>query len=145
MSFRKFIGIPYLHQGRDFKGIDCYGLIVLVYKENLDIELPDPTLYEFGTDACNYMPAFYTNGEYEGFSGYYKLWEPVDRINLQKYDIVLLNTYSGIEAPTHSGLYVGDGLLIHSMSGLPVTIHRMDRWEDAIHSTYRYKERELNG
>ncbi len=37
----KFIGIPFVSQGRSFRGCDCYGLVKLYYKEVLNIELPE--------------------------------------------------------------------------------------------------------
>lgn len=36
-----FIGIPFLDKGRDFKGLDCYGLCKLFYEKELDIIIPD--------------------------------------------------------------------------------------------------------
>ena len=29
----KYLGIPYRHRGRSLKGLDCWGLVVLVYKD----------------------------------------------------------------------------------------------------------------
>lgn len=38
---QRYVGIPYRPCGRDHYGIDCYGLVCLVYREVLGIELPD--------------------------------------------------------------------------------------------------------
>ena len=40
----KFIGIPFVSQGRSFRGCDCYGLVKLYYKEVLNIELPETVI-----------------------------------------------------------------------------------------------------
>lgn len=139
---RRYIGIPYEHQGRSMKGLDCYGLVVLVYKDKLGIELPDVEHYQYGKQACEYMEAFYTNDQYEHVSHFHSLWEPVDLSNLEKYDIILFNAYDDVDAPTHSGVYLGDDKFIHVMHNLPVTISRLSRVLGmAIHSAYRYKER----
>ena len=45
---RSWIGVPYLHQGRNRFGVDCAGLPWCVYAEN-DVVLPDFRAY--GTEA----------------------------------------------------------------------------------------------
>lgn len=37
----KYVGIPFLDRGRDMAGLDCWGLVCLIYAQELDIELPD--------------------------------------------------------------------------------------------------------
>ena len=39
----QYLGIPYLHEGRDRNGLDCYGLVCMFYRENFDTILPDYT------------------------------------------------------------------------------------------------------
>ena len=34
----KYLGVPYLHHGRDLNGTDCWGIIILINKER-NIEL----------------------------------------------------------------------------------------------------------
>jgi len=36
-----YIGLPYRVNGRDRSGVDCYGLILLVARDRLGVELPD--------------------------------------------------------------------------------------------------------
>lgn len=37
----EYIGIPYVGEGRSRDGLDCYGLVLLIYKDHFGIELPD--------------------------------------------------------------------------------------------------------
>lgn len=38
---QKYVGIPYKDHGRDFSGVDCYGLYHLFYAQEFGIILPD--------------------------------------------------------------------------------------------------------
>lgn len=38
------LGIPYVLNGRDRDGVDCFGFAVLFYRELYGIEIPDPVL-----------------------------------------------------------------------------------------------------
>lgn len=139
---RSYIGIPYKHLGRDRRGIDCYGLVVLIYKEKLGIALHDPDIdYTSGKDACNYLSAF--GGPNRNIIvDFHKLWNPVT--TLEKYDVILFNTCPDTPGPTHSGVYIGEGKFIHCMRYFPVTIHKVALWSKNFSSAYRYKEIGLN-
>lgn len=40
MWWQKYIGIPFLDRGRTWQGVDCGGLLYLIYKTELNIDLP---------------------------------------------------------------------------------------------------------
>ena len=37
----KYIGVPYVPGGRDMDGADCYGLVKMIYRDGLGLDLPD--------------------------------------------------------------------------------------------------------
>jgi cell wall-associated NlpC family hydrolase len=37
----RYIGKPYKYGGRDMEGMDCYGLLVLIFRERYSTNLPD--------------------------------------------------------------------------------------------------------
>lgn len=36
-----YIGLPYVSRGRSAEGVDCYGLVWLLFRNELGVELPD--------------------------------------------------------------------------------------------------------
>ena len=47
IDLTRYMRMPYTEGGRSFEGADCWGLVYLVFKHELDIELPDPGLVDF--------------------------------------------------------------------------------------------------
>lgn len=45
IDWNKYVGIPYKLHGRNFDGCDCWGLVCLVYKNELGIDL-DKYMYK---------------------------------------------------------------------------------------------------
>jgi cell wall-associated NlpC family hydrolase len=47
--YKKYVGFPYKHLGEDpISGIDCFNLCTLIYKQELEIDIPYRT-----KDFCN--------------------------------------------------------------------------------------------
>jgi len=133
MSFRKYIGIPFKYGGRDKNGVDCWGIVVLIYKNELGIEL---------FDMANYDPSIKSSSKfYQSISDFHNLWEKID-INtntLKVYDIILFSLDNeNKEIPTHIAVYTDFNRIIHCTEYMPVTITRLERWLSVAHSAYRY-------
>lgn len=52
MNFEKYVGIPYVEKGRDETGLDCYGLVRLIYKNEMQIDLPSFSAEYTQTDTA---------------------------------------------------------------------------------------------
>ena len=110
-DFGKYIDVPFVHRGRSFDGCDCYGLIRLIYKEELSIELPDFLEIEYNCDLNEedetHLEDHWENGISKG------QWKPV-KPPYKKWDGLLFYASSRRVIADHIGLYIGDGKFIHT-------------------------------
>lgn len=137
LSLRKYVGLPFVEGGRDFSGVDCYGVIVLIYREELGVDLWDTSGYSLD----NYSK------ENLMLSNYYKNWEPIDKEHLQEMDVLLFTTDLELpDIPTHIALYVGENKMIHCTRKLDTHISKFKKGPlgTLFHSAYRYKDRLCN-
>ena len=122
----KYIGLPYKLNGRDDAGVDCYGLAVKVFREQLGRALPDWSV-EDGTaeTAVRALRAHMAGAMLNG--------EAVELIRPADFSIV---TVHRARLPHHMGLYVNGGVL-HSDHNYGCTFQKLD-WFKTI---YPYKLR----
>lgn len=108
--YHKFLGIPYKHLGRSWKGVDCYGLLLLYYKELFNIELKD-WWYEkdWSKKGHNYFLNNYPN--------------VAIKVNVPKvHDAVLFYTDINTKVVNHAGIFVeANGVLQALKSGVAYT------------------------
>lgn len=119
---RRYIGIPWRHQGRTPTGVDCVGLLFLVVKDvtGANIEFlnysrwPHPELLRANLK---------------------KFLIVIRKDELEPGDIVLMRS-GGVVC--HVGFY-GDGTLIHAnLFEQKVVEHRLDsQWEKSVVGCYR--------
>ncbi len=134
LNVEKYIGIPYEVNGRDMQSVDCWGLVHLIYKNELGINLP--SFAEDGIDA---------NRTQELIAQYKEGWEP--SVNVQAGDVVIFRIL-GIEA--HIGLAIDSERFIHARIGCNSAIERFDssKWKTRFVGSYKYSPKNsvvLNG
>lgn len=125
----KYIGIPYKENGRDFDGIDCWGLARLVYKEELGIELPSfAEEYDVG-DTREYLQELIAQHK-EG-------WEPVDTPS--KGTMVLFKILGN---ESHVGVAVSETHFVHARDGYDSSLESFSSagWKSRIVGYYKYSE-----
>jgi len=132
MSIEDFIGIPFKHSGRDNNGLDCFGLVLVLYKEVLNIDLPDYRDYE----KC-----WYEKGKSilsEQLNKFKSLWHEVGLNAIKPFDILTFN--HGSNTTNHCSVYLGDDKMIHTYERVPVVIDRLSNkyWNNRIRSVMRY-------
>lgn len=134
MDVKKYIGIPFRDHGYGFDGCDCYGLVRLVYANELGIELP-----HLGDD---YSCAF-NRGEVGPLvsSVAAESWavdvtdrgpEPLD---------VLVFSRGGVEY--HVGLYLSCEYMLHCIDGSDACLEKWNgiRWKRQLTRRLRHASR----
>jgi len=122
-----YIGIPYLYGGSSREGADCWGLVRLVQREVFGREIDD---YPHGGGTLAKLSAEVQDA---------KPLVPVDKTGDPKPgDLVLLRIFG---FPTHVGVVVGDGAMLHTLGKHAAVLEQYDglRWSERIEGFYRVK------
>lgn len=110
-----FIGIPFVDRGRLLSGADCYGVVMMYYKEILGIDIPDVnvTVNEPKKSFVTYLTEVN------------KHWIRLDKPEQHCGVALRLNT----EHPklvTHFGVMIDNNRLLHSLRPMGSHIIRID-------------------
>lgn len=100
----KYQNIPFVNLGYDFSGVHCWGLVCLVYKTELGIDLP-----KYGETSAKDLRAVsrkITNG-HDG-----EKWFSVERDVLKPFDVIVMK-FAGSRRIGHVGLYTGSDRVMH--------------------------------
>ena len=111
---KKYVGIPFVSGGRDKNGLDCYGLVRLILRDEYCYNLP-----LLNGDYTNALNAAETKRLFcENI--------PLlcgDKIeNPEEKSVALLKMRGRL---CHVGLYAGDGCIIHSRHKIGVVCERL--------------------
>jgi len=128
MMFSQFIGIPFVDKGHTVDGADCYGLIRLIYKESKAIDIP-----EFSS-SCKDTKRIFADYLKQISEHWYSVTD------LQAYDVIAM-AYD-VNHPRivqHFAVYIGNGMIIHSLDGVGSFIAKLSDFKSYIKGTYRWK------
>ena len=103
IPFDRFVGLPYADRGRDRAGVDCYGLLRLVYLEALGIELP--------CHAEDYVTAVDRREIASLIAGELDPWHRVEEVDARPGDALLMRngrlaSHVGVVAPRRRVLHI---------------------------------------
>ena len=113
---RKAIGVPFVQDGREYDGWDCWGLVVCAYRDVLGIELPN---YTFGS-VKHLVRQFRDRTS--------PLWQPCDR---QPMAITCIYRRGAV---IHAGIMVDKRRIIHVEEGIDTCLERVTNMR--IEGTY---------
>jgi len=100
---KKYIGIPFVSNGRTMDGCDCYGLVRLVFRNEYNIELPE--LSDNYADALNVHETARLFAENLPVLAGEKIAAPREKA-------VVVITEHGVAA--HIGIAAGGGYVLHT-------------------------------
>ena len=132
----EYIGIPFKDKGRDEEGLDCWGLVYLVYLEMFGIELPT---YLEDYDTIKNLPLLkrlFVEGAHSG--GWVRVLPKQEKMG----DVFLL-PLAGVR--THVAICVEPGLMLHVTEGIDVCVEEYwsRAWEARMKRAIIYRHPRL--
>jgi len=131
MNFDKYINLKYKHKGRDFDGVDCYGLVWLILKNELEIVLPEQ----------EYTQKWYLEGKnyIVEISKDLENWSKISLEQLKPYDVILFYNSPNKIIVNHMGIFIGEDKFIHIDESHNSLLDRLNNfWKSRIYTILRY-------
>jgi len=121
--------IPFKNRGRDYDGWDCWGLIVVAYRDCWDIDLKD----------FEYHNAMTAEDVTDHFDQYSKQWIDVKPNEVEAGDVVIIR-YG--KWPCHAAMVVKPGLMLHIKMDIDTCVESYSRseWKHRIIGFYRHRD-----
>lgn len=128
---QKYVGLPWKARGVDKLGLDCKGLVYMVYREEFGIELDVFANADYKMSKIGILETLKQND-------YHKNWSEIDKP--KEGDVIVLLTM-GI--PAHLGVVLDGGKMLHIQAGKTSNIesYRSLLWKNKIDGFYRHSER----
>ena len=132
MNISPYMPIPFKERGRDHGGIDCYGLVYLISREQLGREVPS---YAEAYSTCMDQREISSMIQQETSS----TWEPVEQHRVQAGDLVVLRIAGH---PWHCGVMLDRVKFLHIERGANVCRDDVTslRWAKRVDGFYRWKQ-----
>jgi cell wall-associated NlpC family hydrolase len=127
-----YVGLPFKSLGRDRAGVDCWGLVYLIYRE------------QFGREIPAYSESYASARDREEVGALIRgevitQWSPVEAGSEQFGDSILFRCNG---QPSHIGIVVArdERKFLHSREGTYSSIERYDsiHWKNRVMGFYRY-------
>ncbi len=123
----KYLGVTYKHHGRELSGLDCYGLILMIFKDQ-GVRLWD--IHE------NYDPEWSWQGKDIFIENHAREWEEVKEPRFM--DLACFRNAQGVV--NHAGIILTENKFIHAVKAGVVVSRLTDRqWQKRLVGFYRYK------
>ena len=108
----KYLGVPYLHQGRTMAGVDCWGMVLLIYKDM------GYKLWDIDED---YDKSFNWKSKNYFIENYYREWDKVEIPEL--FDLIFFKKAGG--QVSHAGVLLKRNRFIHTSDKTGTVVTRL--------------------
>lgn len=130
-KFIKYVGLTYKPSAREDTVVDCWGLIVVLYRDLYGIHLPKYETCSVAKDGQQGTAEFLLQADL------YKQCKRVELNEVQEGDLLLLMN-AGL--PTHIGMIIDHEYMIHCFdkAGSVIESYRSNKWRTRIQAAYRH-------
>lgn len=132
----KYMALPFKNKGRTMEGVDCWGLCLLVYKNEYGTELP--SMEELYTKSNN-------GKEVSAVVGFGKDHIEYIQKEMPEYgDLVIFNMKGN---PCHVGIYIGFNRVLHILAGTNSVCERLNsvRLKGRVEGYYDIRTKKAEG
>ena len=114
----QYVGLPFAEHGRDRAGVDCWGLVRLIYQEQFGVTLP------------SYAEAYRTTADAEEIGALVRKvtatsWESVPLPEARLGDVLMLRVRN---QSMHCALVLTPPSFLHIQRGSDAVVERWDAW-----------------
>lgn len=126
-----YLQLPFLERGRSREGLDCYGLVRLVFADRLGITLPSYA-EDYATTTDSEAITALMRGEVASS------WQVVGLAQAGCFDVAILRI---LGEPIHCALVLDPPYFLHTMRGAWSTIERWDSllWQKRLLEIVRWR------
>ena len=128
-----YLTIPFREKGRSTEGVDCWGLVRLVYAERFGVSLPDLSDRYTASDDGPVVEGVVGSETSPGGSWRLREGSPVEVGDVGVFRIRGL--------PSHVGVAVADGRFLHSLRGVDTTVEEWTSpaWANRLVGWYSFE------
>jgi cell wall-associated NlpC family hydrolase len=129
MNIEPYIGIPFVDRGDNLNGADCYGIVRLIYKSELNITIP-----EFNS-SCQDTRRIYV----DYLRQIEEYWEITDETTIGSV-ICMAYDPQHPRIVQHFGISLGNGMMLHTLDKIGSFICKIDDYRRYIKGIYKWKK-----
>jgi cell wall-associated NlpC family hydrolase len=131
---RDYVGLPWQFAGRSREGVDCWGLLWLVYRDVLGIEVTSYAQETMDAPEREQIAALLNNDRQVS------PWLDVQHGSERPFDMAVFRR-GGIDS--HVGVVVEPGRMLHITNGTESRVERFDqgRWKPKLVAIHHHENR----